>query len=120
MVTGGILMNLNLKRIMLVLATVLFVALTFQSATAYSSYNYNDCYGCNGYPIYARGYYSSTWSYGWSGWGYNRINYNYHYPHNNYNYYNYPSYGYGGYWNQHYMYQVYPVAVAYPYPGYYW
>jgi hypothetical protein len=119
-VKGGIFMNVLFKRTLLVLAAVLFAALTFQSASAYSYAYPQGCYGCGGYPIYAAGYYHSTWSYGWSGWGYNRVYYNYHYPYSTYNYYNHPSYGYGGYWNAHYLYRTYPVAVAYPYPGYYW
>ncbi len=120
-------MNTMLKKLTLLFAAFILVALFTQSVSA-SSYAYpQGNYGGYEYPIYSTGYYSNTWSYGWSGWGYNRINYNYHYPYSNYNYYNYPSYGYGGYggnyngyWNRHYMYQVYPVAVAYPFPGYYW
>lgn len=32
------------------------------------------------YPIYGTGYHYSTYSYGWSGWDYNRVYYRYHYP----------------------------------------
>lgn len=111
----------TIKRIMLIAIAFVFATLSLQSAFAYSYGGYGGCYGgCGGAPIYQAGYWHNSYSYGWSGWGYNRVYYNYHYPYNTYNYYRYPSYGYGGMWNRYYMYNVYPVAVAYPFPGYYW
>jgi hypothetical protein len=127
-------MGIAIKRMMLFAIALVFAAFSLQSAFAYgydgyygngyygNGYDGNNrgCYGGCGYPIYQAGYWSNTWSYGWSGWNYNRVYYRYHYPYSTFNYYSYPNYRYGGQWNAHYAYNTYPMTVAYPWPGYYW
>jgi hypothetical protein len=112
---------MKFKRIALVIIGLLFFGLSMNSALAYTVYYDDDYRDYNsaqyGYPIYTSGYYSNTWNYGWSGWDYNRVYYRYHYP---YSTYRYNSYYPPGTWVAHYNYRVYPMAVAYPFPGYYW
>ena len=113
-------MKNNFKRITFILVVVLLSMLSAGSVLAYH-YNYQDN-DYNGYdiPIYNSGYYYNTYSYGWSGWDYHRVNYNYHYPYNYDGYYTqYQSYWYGGPWMRGYAHRVVPGYVAYPWPGYY-
>jgi hypothetical protein len=105
-------MELTLKRIILVLATLLFASLSLSGALAYRYDGYYGGYGAWGYgPVVSPGYYYQPYTYGWSGWSYNRVQYRYHYPYGTYNY-------YGGPWGG-FRYAPYPV-VAYPHWGYYW
>jgi hypothetical protein len=117
-------MKTTIKRITLLVLALLFAAFSMSGALAshYSYYDDRDCAGCGypyeGYaPIYRTGYYASSWTYGYSGWDYNRVYYRYHYP---YSTWRYNSYYPPGTWVAHYAYRSYPMYVGYPYPGYYW
>jgi hypothetical protein len=110
-------MKTILKRITLFLVTLLFLGMSVSSAFAYH-YNYVEPdHGYRYTPIYSSGYYYNTYTYGYSGWDYNRVYYRYHYP---YSTYRYNSYYPPGTWVAHYGYQIYPMAVGYPFQGYYW
>src|SRR5690349_6248767 len=102
------------------LLTLLFAASLFlmgvASASAYVTSDWRNPYYGYGYPIYTSGYYAYPYTYGFSGWSYNRVYYNYHYS--------YPTYAYGGYnyypgyyaapgWTRYYNVAVWPVYPAY-------
>jgi hypothetical protein len=115
-------MDIKLKRFLIGLFAVLFATLGVASASAYHYGSYGSYggydrgmsyypsyggYGNNYYGGYG-GYYSYPQIYGWSGWGYSRVYYNYHYPYSQPNNF-YP-----------YAYRTYPAYAAYPFPGQYW
>lgn len=110
-------MNATFKRITLFIVALLFLGLSMSSAFAYH-YNYQEAeYGYRYTPLYNSGHSYNVWTYGYSGWDYNRVYYRYHYPYSNYRY---NSYHPPGTWAAHYTGQVYPMYVGYPFPGYYW